>query len=50
MALEAKPNAAHFALAELARQKKEFLTLTQNVDGKFRMPITFNVDLHDTRT
>ncbi|KAL9127277.1 MAG: hypothetical protein Q9217_003812 [Psora testacea] len=33
MALQAKPNAAHYALAELARRKKEFLTLTQNVDG-----------------
>ncbi|KAG8532894.1 uncharacterized protein KY384_002772 [Bacidia gigantensis] len=33
MALEAKPNAAHYALAELARHKNEFLTLTQNVDG-----------------
>ena len=33
MALQAKPNAAHYALAELARRKKGFLTLTQNVDG-----------------
>lgn len=34
-ALKAAPNAAHYALAELARQRPfpEFLTLTQNVDG-----------------
>lgn len=34
MALQAKPNPAHYALAELARRKNGFLTLTQNVDGK----------------
>lgn len=34
MALQAKPNPAHYALAELARRKENFLTLTQNVDGK----------------
>ena len=34
MALQAKPNAAHHALAQLAGRKKGFLTLTQNVDGK----------------
>ncbi|PWW80735.1 DHS-like NAD/FAD-binding domain-containing protein, partial [Tuber magnatum] len=36
MALAAKPNVAHFALAELARRKGDdggFRTLTQNVDG-----------------
>jgi len=32
-ALQASPNAAHFALAELARRKKNFITLSQNVDG-----------------
>ncbi|KAF9700412.1 hypothetical protein EKO04_001623 [Ascochyta lentis] len=32
MALSVKPNPAHYALAELAR-KKDFLTLSQNVDG-----------------
>lgn len=32
MALKAKPNPAHYALAELAR-KKDFITITQNVDG-----------------
>ena len=35
MALGANPNAAHYALAELARRKKGFLTLTQNVDGRY---------------
>ena len=34
MALQAEPNPAHYALAELARRKKGFLTLTQNVDGR----------------
>lgn len=34
MALQAKPNPAHYALAELARKKKNFITLTQNVDGE----------------
>ncbi|KAL8860613.1 MAG: hypothetical protein Q9178_002966 [Gyalolechia marmorata] len=33
MALNAKPNPAHFALAELARKRPNFITLTQNVDG-----------------
>ena len=33
MALQVKPNAAHYALAKLAKQKKAFLTITQNVDG-----------------
>ena len=33
MALNVAPNAAHYALAELARKKSGFLTLTQNVDG-----------------
>jgi NAD-dependent deacetylase sirtuin 5 len=33
MALKAKPNPAHYALAELARKKEAFLTLSQNVDG-----------------
>jgi NAD-dependent SIR2 family protein deacetylase len=33
MALKAEPNKAHYALAELARRKREFITLSQNVDG-----------------
>ena len=33
MALQAQPNTAHYALAELAKRKKNFITLTQNVDG-----------------
>jgi NAD+-dependent protein deacetylase sirtuin 5 len=33
MALEARPNPAHYVLAELARRKEGFLTLSQNVDG-----------------
>ena len=38
MALQAQPNPGHFALAELARRKSGFVTLTQNVDGE-SMPI-----------
>lgn len=34
MALRAQPNPAHYALAQLARRKKGFLTLSQNVDGR----------------
>lgn len=33
MALKASPNAAHFALAELARKKPDSLVISQNVDG-----------------
>ncbi|KAL1617951.1 hypothetical protein SLS54_007484 [Diplodia seriata] len=33
MALNAKPNRAHIALAELAKKKPNFQTLSQNVDG-----------------
>lgn len=33
MALKAKPNRAHVALAELAKRKEGFMTLSQNVDG-----------------
>jgi NAD+-dependent protein deacetylase sirtuin 5 len=33
MALKAKPNAGHYALAELAKKNENFLCLTQNVDG-----------------
>jgi NAD+-dependent protein deacetylase sirtuin 5 len=35
MALAAKPNRAHYALAELARRKEGFATLSQNVDGGY---------------
>ena len=33
MALQAEPNAAHHALAQLAKHKENFVTLSQNVDG-----------------
>ncbi|KAN0079020.1 DHS-like NAD/FAD-binding domain containing protein [Elaphomyces granulatus] len=33
MALKAQPNRAHYALAELAKRNKHFITLSQNVDG-----------------
>lgn len=34
MALGAKPNPAHYALAELAKKRgNDFYTLSQNVDG-----------------
>ncbi len=37
MALQARPNKAHLALAELARQNENFVTLTQNVDGALQL-------------
>ncbi|KAI1134822.1 DHS-like NAD/FAD-binding domain-containing protein [Hypoxylon sp. FL0543] len=33
MALKANPNRGHYALAELAKKRENFLCLTQNVDG-----------------
>lgn len=36
MALKAKPNAAHYALAELAKRRPGFWALSQNVDGMLR--------------
>jgi NAD-dependent SIR2 family protein deacetylase len=33
MALNVKPNRAHYALAEFARRNKNFMTISQNVDG-----------------
>ncbi|KAK1593447.1 DHS-like NAD/FAD-binding domain-containing protein [Colletotrichum navitas] len=36
-ALRAKPNPAHYALAELARQMPGFIALTQNVDNLSRL-------------
>lgn len=33
LALQAKPNAGHEALAKLAKKKKGFVCLTQNIDG-----------------
>jgi NAD-dependent SIR2 family protein deacetylase len=35
MALQAKPNAGHYALAALARKNPDFLCLSQNVDSPF---------------
>jgi NAD-dependent deacetylase sirtuin 5 len=32
-ALEAKPNAGHYALTELSKKQPDFISLTQNVDG-----------------
>ncbi|POS68854.1 hypothetical protein DHEL01_v212753, partial [Diaporthe helianthi] len=34
MCLKAQPNQGHYALAELAKHKKNFICLTQNVDGE----------------
>jgi NAD-dependent protein deacetylase sirtuin 5 len=34
LALRVTPNKAHYALAELAKKMPDFVTLTQNVDGK----------------
>ncbi|TVY25563.1 NAD-dependent protein deacylase sirtuin-5, mitochondrial [Lachnellula hyalina] len=41
MALQAKPNAGHYALTELSKKLPEFITLTQNVD---ETPPTIPVD------
>ena len=47
MALNVQPNPAHYALAELARRRDSFLTLTQNVDGRVsshgRWPMSFGL-------
>ena len=42
MALNAEPNKAHYALAELAHRKPEFITLSQNVDGTYILLCNFN--------
>ena len=44
MAFTAKPNPAHYALAELAKINPRFITLTQNVDGKYLMQLTKNLN------
>lgn len=36
MALQAQPNKAHYALAEYAMKNRNFITLSQNVDGEAR--------------
>jgi len=41
MAVNAKPNRAHYALAELAKKNVNFITLSQNVDGEFGKQFTF---------
>jgi NAD+-dependent protein deacetylase sirtuin 5 len=43
MALDACPNRGHFALARLARLKRNFLAITQNIDGKISMASVFPV-------
>ncbi len=40
MALQARPNPAHYALAELAKRKEGFVTLSQNVDGIHRSKLS----------
>jgi NAD-dependent deacetylase sirtuin 5 len=48
MALKAKPNPAHYALAELARKREGFITLSQNVDGTFTS-LTQSTNVTDTQ-
>ena len=43
MALQAQPNPAHYALAAMAKRKRGFLTLSQNVDGRQR--IAFGISI-----
>ena len=45
MALQALPNPAHYALAELAKRKDGFRCLTQNVDGELMSLIPSNAGL-----
>lgn len=41
-ALQAKPNAGHYALTELSKEMPDdFITLTQNVDGKNSQPFSY---------
>lgn len=50
LALKAEPNAGHYALAELAKHNKNFMCLTQNVDGKpenLPLPACFCPELFD---
>ena len=48
MALKAKPNPAHYALAELAKKRPNFLTLSQNVDGTYALvPNMEYIEHHD---
>ncbi|TVY47881.1 NAD-dependent protein deacylase [Lachnellula occidentalis] len=37
MALQAKPNAGHYALTELSKKMPDFITMTQNVDGMYSL-------------
>lgn len=43
MALQARPNPAHYALAELTRRKEGFITLSQNVDGRQSLVLSTSV-------
>lgn len=45
MVLKAQPNLGHFALAQLAKNKENFLCLTQNVDGD-RPPLPSFLAIH----
>lgn len=44
MALRAKPNPAHYALAELSKKNPDFITLSQNVDGMLRISLSCRLD------
>ncbi len=44
-ALQAKPNSGHYALTELSKKMPEFITLTQNVDGKV-FPSSYGITRH----
>lgn len=45
LALTAKPNGGHYALAELAKKKAEVLVLSQNVDGESYLLSTLSLTL-----
>ncbi|KAJ5090149.1 SIR2 family histone deacetylase [Penicillium argentinense] len=46
MALKAAPNKAHYALAELSRRNKDFITISQNVDGLSQRALHPSEQLH----
>jgi NAD-dependent SIR2 family protein deacetylase len=45
-ALQATPNAGHYALTELSKKMPDFITLTQNVDGNVFQSNHVSCDAH----
>lgn len=49
IAYQASPNPAHYALAQLSRSNRNFLAITQNIDGKIRAAFRNSQLLTSTR-